>query len=590
MFTTFTIVEIVYSEDINHYAYVVAFLCIVIGLLWGRFKAMHVFAAPVLLLILSGFMSVKHIYATAVNPSILTVMALIVLTGVLKKTLPFHRIIDLLGNSSRGVLIKSTLITATLSGFINNTPVVALLIPLLKSKAQEQGWNVGRFLMPLSFAAVAGGTITLIGTSTNLVLNGLMIENGIEGFKFWDFLIPGLTVTGAVLLTTIILAPIILKKPQESQDDNHPSYRQYTTELKVIPGGTMVGKTIKSAGLRNLNDLFLAEIYRNGDFISPVTPKMTLQANDTLFFTGALDQVNELLDLFPKGLKTVEEKFEVDARHDLLEVIVPNNSDLIGRPLKQTNFRARYDAVIVGVQREGQPLKGKIGRLKLQAGDLLLLSAGANFTARNERETSLITISQHKRTTTSARGREQYFLPGLLMIVGAALFLQWSLLLSVGLMLLLGMACGITHAEKLKREFNLELYVLLILSVAFGSAIVERGHAHYFIEQIALPSDASAGIVLLFLLTLLLTNFMTNVSAVAIAFPIAAAMMQHYNLGHLEVFLPVAFGASGSFLTPSSYQTHLMVMGPGNYSNKDFLKLGLPVLIVYSITALLILL
>ena len=579
-----------HTSELSHYAYVVAFLCIVLGLMWGRFKAMHVFAAPVLILILSGFMGIKHIYATAVNPSILTVMALIALTGVIKKTLPFHRIIDLLGNSSRGVLIKSSLITATLSGFINNTPVVALLIPLLKSKAQENGWNVGRFLMPLSFAAVAGGTITLIGTSTNLVLNGLMIENGIEGFKFWDFLIPGLTVTTAVLLTTIILASIVLKRPKESTFSDQPSNRQYTTELKVIPGGTMDGKTVKSAGLRNLNDLFLAEIYRNGEFISPVTPKMTLQANDTLFFTGALDQVNELLDLFPKGLKTVEEKFEVNARHDLLEVIVPNNSDLVGRPLKQTNFRARYDAVIVGVQREGQPLKGKIGRLKLQAGDLLLLSAGANFSTRNERETSLITINQHKRTTTSARGREQYFLHGLLMIVGAALFLQWSLLLSVGLMLLLGIACGITYAEKLKREFNLELYALLILSVAFGSAIVEGGHAQYFIEQIALPPDASAGIVLLFLLTLLLTNFMTNVSAVAIAFPIAAAMMKHYQIGHLEVFLPVAFGASGSFLTPSSYQTHLMVMGPGNYSNQDFMKLGLPVLVVYSAAALWVLL
>ena len=579
-----------HTSELSHYAFVVAFLCIVLGLMWGRFKAMHVFAAPVLILILSGFMGIKHIYATAVNPSILTVMALIALTGVIKKTLPFHRIIDLLGNSSRGVLIKSSLITATLSGFINNTPVVALLIPLLKSKAQENGWNVGRFLMPLSFAAVAGGTITLIGTSTNLVLNGLMIENGIEGFKFWDFLIPGLTVTTAVLLTTIILASIVLKRPKESTFSDQPSNRQYTTELKVIPGGTMDGKTVKSAGLRNLNDLFLAEIYRNGEFISPVTPKMTLQANDTLFFTGALDQVNELLDLFPKGLKTVEEKFEVNARHDLLEVIVPNNSDLVGRPLKQTNFRARYDAVIVGVQREGQPLKGKIGRLKLQAGDLLLLSAGANFSTRNERETSLITINQHKRTTTSARGREQYFLHGLLMIVGAALFLQWSLLLSVGLMLLLGIACGITYAEKLKREFNLELYALLILSVAFGSAIVEGGHAQYFIEQIALPPDASAGIVLLFLLTLLLTNFMTNVSAVAIAFPIAAAMMKHYQIGHLEVFLPVAFGASGSFLTPSSYQTHLMVMGPGNYSNQDFMKLGLPVLVVYSAAALWVLL
>jgi di/tricarboxylate transporter len=579
-----------HTTELSHYIYVVAFFLIVLGLLWGRFKAMHVFAAVVMALILSGFMGIKHIYATAVNPSILTVMALIALTGVLKKTLPFHRIGDLLGKSSKGFMVRTGLVTAALSGFINNTPVVALLIPILKSKAKAQNWPIGNYLMPLSFAAVAGGTITLIGTSTNLVLNGLMIENGIEGFKFWDFLVPGLCVTGAVLLTTVLIAPMVLKKTTEGADTTKDEERHYTTELKVIAGGTMDGKTVKSAGLRNLNDLFLAEIYRNGAFISPVTPKMTLEANDTLFFTGALDQVNELLDLFPKGLKTVEEKFEVDARHDLLEVIVPNNSDLIGRPLKQTNFRARYDAVIVGVQRGGQPLKGKIGRIALQAGDLLLLSAGANFTARNERETPLIAINQHKRTATAAAGRAQYFLPGLLMIVGGALVLQWSLLLSVGLMLLLGIACGITHAEKLKREFNLELYALLILSVAFGSAVVEGGHAGFFIEQMALPPEASAGIVLLFLLTLLLTNFMTNVSAVAIAFPIAAAMMQHYQIGHLEVFLPVAFGASGSFLTPSSYQTHLMIMGPGNYTNKDFMKLGLPVLVVYSAVALWVLL
>jgi di/tricarboxylate transporter len=579
-----------HTTELSHYIYVVAFFLIIIGLLWGRFKAMHVFAAVVMALILSGFMGIKHIYDTAVNPSILTVMALIALTGVLKKTLPFHRIGDVLGKSSRGLMIRTGLVTAALSGFINNTPVVALLIPILKSKAKEQTWNVARYLMPLSFAAVAGGTISLIGTSTNLVLNGLMIENGIEGFKFWDFLIPGLAVTGAVLLTTFILAPLVLKNSEDAVSKDESASRQYTTELKVIAGGTMEGKTVKSAGLRNLNDLFLAEIYRNGEFISPVTPKMTLEANDTLYFTGGLEHVNELLDLFPKGLKTVEEKFEVDARRDLLEVIVPNNSDLVGRPLKQTNFRARYDAVIIGVQRGGQPLHGKIGDIALQTGDLLLLSAGSNFTSRNERETSLITINQHKRTSSATQDRERYFLPGLLMIISAALALKWSLLLSVGLMLILGIACGITYAEKLKREFNLELYILLILSVAFGSAVVEGGHAGFFIEQITLPSESSAGIVLLFLLTLLLTNFMTNVSAVAIAFPIAAAMMHHYQLGHLDVFLPVAFGASGSFLTPSSYQTHLMVMGPGGYSNRDFLKLGLPVLVAYSAAALWVLL
>ena len=127
---------------------------------------MHVFAAVVMALILSGFMGIKHIYATAVNPSILTVMALIALTGVLKKTLPFHRIGDLLGKSSKGFMIRTGLVTAALSGFINNTPVVALLIPILKSKAKEHNWPIGNYLMPLSFAAVAGGTITLIGTST----------------------------------------------------------------------------------------------------------------------------------------------------------------------------------------------------------------------------------------------------------------------------------------------------------------------------------------------------------------------------------------------------------------------------------------
>lgn len=579
-----------HTLEASHYAYLIAFACIVFGLIWGRFKPLHVFAAPVLILILMGQMGIKHIYASAVNPSILTVMALIALTSVLKKVLPFHRIVDFLGNSTKGMLIKSTFITAALSGFINNTPVVALLVPMIKSKADEMNWSSRMFLMPLSFAAVVGGTITLIGTSTNLVLNGLMIDNGIEPFKFWDFLIPGITVTGVVLIMTVILAPLVLKGDKTLDNDNKVSFRQYTTELKVIPSGSMDGKTITAAGLRNLKDLYLVEIFRNGEFISPISPRMTLRAEDTLFFTGALDQVNELLDLFPDGLTSVEKKFEVDARHDLLEVIVPNNSDLIGRPIKQTNFRARFDAVIIGVQREGKPIQGKIGRIKLRSGDLLLLSAGENFNSRNDRETSLITINQHKRNKESPKGRKQFFIPGSLIIVGAGVLINWSLLLCIGLMLLLGIACGITHAEKLKREFNLELYALLILSVAFGSAVVEGGHAQFFVEQITLPENSSTGVILLFFLTLLLTNFMTNVSAVAIAFPIAAGMMHHYQLSPLEVFLPIAFAASGSFLTPSSYQTHLMIMGPGNYSNRDFTRLGLPVILVYSIAALLVLL
>ena len=576
--------------ELSHYVFVMAFFCIILGLLWGRFKAMHVFGVVVLALVITGFMGIKHLYASASNPSILTVMALISLTSVLKKELNPGRLLSKVGNTPRGFLLFTTAFTAGLSAFVNNTPVVALLIPSVKAKAENRGWNPTLFLMPLSFAAVAGGTMTLIGTSTNLVLNGMMLENGITGFSFWDFLLPGLAVTTAVLLTTLLLAPLVLKKRLNSTDKSISPLRSYTTELSVLAEGNMTGLTVREAGLRNLNDLYLAEVYRDGLFISPVSPQEVLQANDTLFFTGALEHINRLLDLFPKGLTTLESKFQVDARNDILEVIVPNNSDLIGKAVKQTDFRSRYDAVIVGVQREGQSLRGKIGSLRLQAGDLLLLSVGSTFSLKNDSEISLITLNQYARETKKKLGREKYFLPSIPIIIALGFFMQWTLLLTIGLVLLSGLLCGVSHAEKLKSDFNLELYALLILSVAFGSAVVEGGHAQYFLEQLLLPQSPTLGMVLLFAITLVLTNFMTNVSAVAIAFPIAVAMMGHYQLDSVTVFLTLAFAASASFLTPASYQTHLMVMGPGGYTNRDFLKLGLPVLLVYSAVALWILL
>ena len=579
-----------YTPELSHYSYVVAFLCIILGLLWGRFKAMHVFGFTVLALLLSGVMGIRHIFNAAVNSSLLTVMALIALTKVLKKQVRIDLALKRIGNEKRLFLLSVSTFTALLSAIVNNTPIVALLIPGIKTRVKEKGWNARLFLLPISFAAVAGGTITLIGTSTNLVLNGMMMENGIPEFRFFDFLVPGLLVTLGVLVTSILLAPIILKTKHQDITSKSLSERIYTTELKVIPNGSMDGKSVKKAKLRNLRNLFLVEIYRKGEYISPVTPEEVLQANDMLFFTGGIEHVKELLDQFPEGLKNVEAKFKVEGRSNLLEVIVPNNSDLIGRPLKETNFRERYDAAIVGVQREGQPLKGKIGRIVLQMGDLLLLATGTSFHEKNAKERTLLAIESYARRSDSTVKREKYFLPSLLVIVLLGVFLNWTLLLTLGVMLISAIICGLTFAERIKNEFNIQLYALLVLSVAFGSAIVEGEHASYFLEMINLPENSRVAIFMLFGITLLFTNFMTNVSAVAIAFPIGVAIMKHYGLTHLEVFLPMAFAASASFLTPTSYQTHLMVMGAGDYTNRDFLKMGLPVLLVYTAIALSILL
>ena len=181
-------------------------------------------------------------------------------------------------------------------------------------------------------------------------------------------------------------------------------------------------------------------------------------------------------------------------------------------------------------------------------------------------------------------------MPSLFITILLGIFLEWTLLLTLGVMLISAIICGLTFAKRIKNEFNIQLYALLVLSVAFGSAIVEGEHASYFLDMITLPENSRVAVLMLFGITLIFTNFMTNVSAVAIAFPIGVAIMKHYGLTHLEVFLPLAFAASASFLTPTSYQTHLMVMGAGNYSNRDFLKMGIPTLIIYSSIALLVLL
>lgn len=551
---------------------------------------MHVFGFTVLTLLLTGLMGIKHIYNAAVNPSLLSVMALVALTNVLKKQVRIDLALKSLGGSEKSFLLSVSTFAALFSAIVNNTPIVALLIPGIKTKAKEKGWNSRLFLLPISFAAVAGGTITLIGTSTNLVLNGMMMENGIPEFNFFDFLIPGVLATFGVLVVCVPLAPVFLKKRDKTIVPTSLSERSYTTELKVIPNGSMDGKSVKKARLRNLSDLFLVEIYRKEKYISPVNPEEVLQADDILYFTGGIEHVKELLDQFPDGLKSVEAKFKVEGRSNLLEVIVPNNSDLIGRPLKKTNFRERYDAAIIGVQREGKPLKGKIGRIVLQVGDLLLLATGRSFHQKNAKEQTLLAIETHARKSHSKLKREKYFLPGLIIIILLGILLKWTLLLTLGVILISAIICGLTFAERIKNEFNIQLYALLVLSVAFGSAIVEGEHASYFLDMITLPENSRVAVLMLFGITLIFTNFMTNVSAVAVAFPIGVAIMKHYGLTHLEVFLPLAFAASGSFLTPTSYQTHLMVMGAGNYSNRDFLKMGVPSLIIYSCIALWVLL
>lgn len=564
-----------------HLLYGIAFLFIVAGLAWGKHKPIHIFGIAVLFLILTGEMDVNYVYSAAVNPAILTIMALVLTTTLVKGRIHLEGISKYLPKSKLGFLISTTTLTSVLSGFMNNTPLVALLIPMVKEVSAHRKWNPSLFLLPISYAAVVGGMLTVIGTSTNLVLNGLIIGSELKPFGFWDFFAPGVVVLTGVLMVLWLVSSLILGKLSESKNQQQLSIKHYTTELKVIPGGNIEGETVESVGFKKMRFLYLAEIYRQGTVIAPVSPKEVLRAGDSLFFTGELDHVNDLMDKHQDGLQTVEQKFGVSTRNDLLEALVPNNSSVIGQEVKKLRFREKYDAAIVGVHRNGQSLQGKIGRIRLLPGDLLLLAPGPRFQEINSETNSFTLLQQHQRQNPKKIGKGKFFIPAAALIVTGAIWLQLNFLLTLGLILTAAIALGLTHSEKLKQEFNIQLYSLLVLSVSFGAAMHEGGHMEHYLSFIDIPSSNSGKTLMLFGITLVLTNFMTNVSAVAIAFPIASAMIS-YDYSQSEAFLTVAFAASAAFLTPTSYQTHLMVMGPGNYSNKHFWKMGLPVLIVYS--------
>ena len=576
-------------DVVEHYIYAVAFSLIIIGLLLGIFRATYVFGSIILILVAAKLMNIDLLYEAAVNSSVLTVMLLISFTGVLKKEMLIEHLFNRLKIGKNAFLLFLTSSAAMGSTVINNTPVVSLLTPVVRDYCLKNGWNPKQFLLPISFAAVAGGTVTLIGTSTNLVLNGMMEENNIAGFEFFEFCIPGIAVTLGVLILNYFLPSKLYKttitiKPQTSR------VRDYTTELRVIPQGTIDGLTVKQAKLRGLKNTFLVSLLRNGTEIAPVTPETVLIKNDSLFFTGSVNSVSNLLDLYPKGLTSIEERLEIEPSSNLIEAIIPNNSTLVGRKVKESDFRNKYDAVIIGIQRNGRPISDHLGEVILKAGDLLLLSVGMHFYSKNKNASSLMLVSNHKRIGTKRKAREPFFFPLLVGILLFAFILKWTVLFTVALMILCTVFCGITHFDNLKRDFNLQLYALLVLSVAFGSAIVNGHHADYFLNMVKLPDNSTTAILSVFGLTVVLTNFMTNVSAVTVVFPLGVAITNHYNINPHDVFLPIAFAASASFLTPSSYQTHLIVQGAGSYSNREFIKLGLPTLVIYCTIALLILL
>ncbi|MEW6989467.1 SLC13 family permease [Colwelliaceae bacterium 6441] len=561
---------------------VVIFIFTFLGLSKFQRAPERVFAAAMLCCLAASFVDTSHILNNAVNSGLVTLILLVLASFSFERTSVLRRLsASMINGSPLKSTIKTLCYTAFSSALMNNTAVVAALIATVKNNRLI---NPGKLLIPLSFAAILGGTLTLVGTSTNLIVNTMLIEQGKAGLGFFDF-----TPIGIVALFVCLLVILIRQNMLPDIADEKSCNQDYLLEAKVSSDSKMVGLTIEENGLRSLDSLFLVEIIRNNRMISPVAPDEIILQNDKLIFSGDVSKVLVLQQF--DGLVLFAEKSGL-LQDNLTEVLIKPDSAIVGKTLKKSGFRARFDAAVVAVKREGSSLSGKLGELVIKPGDFLVLAVGNDFSARTNLSKNFYILSGHKPDNMLSGWRDNLTIFGFVATISASVLLNISLLKCLMFYVALLIFSGSLTVNEIKRRFPLEIWMIVIGALTLAKALETSGLAELIainIENVLQGKSAYITLIVIFVVTLLITELITNSAAAALIFPIAYNIALGLGVNPLPFVMAVAFAASGSFISPFGYQTNVMVYNAGNYSLKDFVSFGVPVSIAYSIVVLVLL-
>jgi di/tricarboxylate transporter len=541
-------------------------------------------------MVLTGIITIDDLLIGFSNKQILVIFLLMILTTGLQQYLgnSFFTKIFSPGLSSSVFRLRMMIFVAGFSSVLNNTPVVAFMMPYVKTWSNDNGFAASKFLIPLSFATILGGMITMVGTSTNLVLNGLVIQSGYPALHFTDFLFLGLILTLIGITYLYFFSEKLLPAHVDTKQQLIENLQNYLVETVVETKSEIIGKSIEEAGLRHLKDLFLVEIHRQGHVIAVVNPNEQLFENDQLFFAGNPTAILKLINE-KNGLKLPESTHVFqNGFFELTEAIIPSGSDLIGKSLKSSSFRDKYKASVISIFRNGQKVAGNLGEIYLDAGDLLLiLSKKLKNSGANSK--SLLYVEKRGKIA----GNQSRIM--LLSVLLALCFLVAGILNLLDLFLAVSIAIGILisskllNQEQIRNTLDIDLAIILISSLAIGLGISKSGTADFLVDKLlnfTMSYPVWINLSMLFFVTLVLTSLITNVATVSIMFPFALSMAQLLSLDATPFFVTIAFAASADFVTPIGYQTNLMVMGPGNYSFGDYTRIGFPLTIMYMLTVL----
>ncbi|MDA8678672.1 SLC13 family permease [Luminiphilus sp.] len=551
-------------------------------LIFSRWSPPLLFSAAMAACVMVGSIDLSSVMAKATNEGLVTLLLLLMVSLGLER-LPW--LLSLSHYVVRRSLPKTLLglsgMTMLFSAFVNNTAVVATLAGTLRKNPYHAASQI---LLPISYAAILGGTLTLIGTSTNLIVSSFLEDLTGSGITFFAFLPVALPAAMAGLAAMLLMHRVL--------PASHEAYAQthdFLIEMVVADDSRLVGNTVLENGLRDLGDLFLVELVRQGRLMTPVMPDEYLEAGDRLIFSGDVTKVG-ILERF-HGLRS----FALDQGllgTNLTEVVLLPGAPVIGLTIKQSEFRSRFDAAVVGLHRDGERLSGKLGNISLRAGDSLMLAVGADFQKRSNLSRNFLIVDNSVASHSLSMTKSVITAVGMAAAVGCSIA-GW-VPLSTGLMflLLLMLSLKLFSAAELRRRFPFEMWLIVSSALAISQAVLNSGlmeTAMLGLSPLLAGLSPTLMLVLIYGLTLAMTELMTNNAAAALMFPIGYSIAVTTGLEPMAFVMAVALGGSASFLTPYGYATNLMVQNLGGYSRQDYIRFGWLVSLAYSSVVLLLL-
>lgn len=566
----------------------------VLLLVLTRIGADIVLVSGVTVLMLLGILSPTDALAGLANEGMVTVGVLYVVVAGLRETGGVNWLGQRLfgrPTSLSGAQFRLMAPITVLSAVLNNTPLVAMMIPAVSDWAKRNRFPVSKLMIPLSYAAILGGTMSLIGTSTNLVVNGLLLAQTQIRFSLFEIAWVGLP-SALIGIAFIVLVGRWLLPDRGSAIDQQGDPREYTLEMLVETGGPLVGKSIEEAGLRSLPQLYLAEVERSNHVIPAVAPQEVLQGGDRLVFVGVVESVvdlNKIRGLMPAP-EQVSKLTTPRSQRSLIEAVVSSSSPLVGKSVRAGGFRTVYNAVIIAVARNGERLNQKIGDIVLQVGDTLLLEAPPSFARTHRNSRDFFLVSQVANSTPPRHERSVVAFSILIGMIALVTFNVLSMLqaslLAAGLLLITRCISGAAA----RRSVDWQVLIVIAASFGLGRALEVTGAAEVIAGNLVTLAGGNAylSLIVIYFVTMFFTEMITNNGAAVLMFPIALATANGLEANFATFAICIMMAASASFSTPIGYQTNLMVYGPGGYRFTDYFRIGIPMNLLMALITLLI--